>query len=155
MVKDRRISDQLYNWSDISDKRSDKFAPPACQSYSSASINEAAFSPGFINRTLQEMWQRRLQVCQWSGTWSQILFIGKYCGWTSGDDLCAPTVRRASASISGEPNGSATAVGRDLRNQLRTFEQPGRFLRIKIWIRIQAIRLDVLICPRRVLSLPI
>lgn len=136
MTRIGRLSDQLYNWSDNNDKRSDKNASTPRQSHTKTSFNAARVFTWVAYRAVQEMWQSRLQVCQWAGTWSQILFIDKYCGITSRDDLCTPRVCTAGSSIPGQSNGSPQTLGRDLRNQLRTVEKPGRLLSTKLWIRV-------------------
>lgn len=155
MEMNERKSDQLYNWSDTNDKRSGEIASTTHRSHTATSVNETAVSTRVANRALQEMWQTRVQVCHWSGTWTQILFIGKHSGCTSRDDLRTARVCTAGSSVFGKPDASAQAVGRDLRNQSRAVEKSGRLLRTTSWIRVQLIRLGVLICLQHQLSLPI
>jgi hypothetical protein len=147
MEKNRRLSDQLLNWSD-NDKASSQFASATRQSHWAASVYESGVFTGVANRALQEVWQAWMQVCERARTRSQILPFVE-CFWSSSrDDLRASAVRGASTSLSWKSCGRACAFRRDLRNKLRAFEKPGRLSRVNIWRRVQLLPSRVLICPR-------
>ena len=81
------ISDQLFMWSAID-------AEQICCQSATTTQNAVASTPsagrgaaGLAHRTLQTLWQTRVQMCPRSGAWSQVLSVVEPCRCTSRDGL--------------------------------------------------------------------
>src|SRR5713101_8191482 len=81
MNKNTIVSDQLYNWSDNEPFRFPCRADPATSGPGQAATPaRTVYSAGFVDRTLQALWQTRLQVCPGSRARPQLLSIGQPTG---------------------------------------------------------------------------
>src|SRR5215472_2793139 len=110
-------SDQLYTWSDIRARKNlCRFAktPPI----SSAATAFTHRDPSWLaHRTLQTVWQARLQVCQWPGARPQVLLVGKLSGLSTSHGLCAARVLRSDRRIPCQLPTRPRDFGGNLRDQ--------------------------------------
>lgn len=116
----RLHSDQFFTWSDGNAKTIGRCL---AQTPSSAAPPTAAARchPAWLpHRTLQTLWQARMQVCRWSRSWSQILSFGKLPGPAAANGLCATGTLRADFRVPGQLPASSRAFRTDLRDQPRT-----------------------------------
>ena len=81
------ISDQLFTWSDFNERAFDQSAQTQAQTAAAQTACTGCSAARFPDRTLQTLWQTRLQVCQWSGTWAEVLSVGQPNRCTFGDGL--------------------------------------------------------------------
>ena len=86
-------SGQLYTWSDgFKNKtrcRTSEASPCACKSVASA-----AFHPAWLaHRAVQALWKARMQVCRWTGPWTQVLSFRELSGAAAADGLRSPEDR--------------------------------------------------------------
>lgn len=84
-------SDQLHNWSDIYEQqKSFSFKTTARTIIRSAAYeHQTNNATGFSHRTLQTLWQTKLQMCRRKRARSQILSFDKYTRVSPDHDLCA------------------------------------------------------------------
>lgn len=134
MNRNRRLSDQLSNWSD-NDKASSEFAPAARRTHRTAPVNQTGAFTGVTYRAVQKMRQARVQMYEWTRARSQILPFGKYFGSPARDDLHTTGVCGASTSVSWKSRASANYSRRDLPNQHRTSKKSRRTRRVNKWRR--------------------
>ena len=91
------VSDQLNTWSDINERAFDHSAQTQTQAIAAQTASVGCGAARLPDRTLQTLRQTRLQVCQWSGTWAEVLFVGQPNRCTSGDGL-RPTVHAGTSN---------------------------------------------------------
>lgn len=84
------LSDQLNTWSDIHERAFDHSAQTQAQAAAAQTAPAGGGTTRLSDRALQTLRQTRLQVCQWSGTWAEVLFVGQPNRCTSGDGLRSP-----------------------------------------------------------------
>lgn len=113
------LSDQLYTWSDEYTNEigccTSQAPQRPCASATAPSIYPARLS----NRAIQAMRQAGMQMCRWSGAWTQVLSFGELSGPASADGLRAPRGLWASFGVSRQLSADARDSGRDLRDQPR------------------------------------
>ena len=93
------LSDQLNTWSDIHERA---FDHPAQTQAQAAAAQTAAVGGGIArlaDRALQTLRQTRLQVCHWSGPWTEVLLVGQSNRCPSGDGLRSPVHAGTSYSV--------------------------------------------------------
>jgi len=121
MMQNEGQSDQLKNWSAISDEGINvKAASSASETCLSASLYGTAGAAGVAYRALQEVRQSWLQVCR--GTWprAEVLFIREPCGAATGNGLCAERISGAGGTKVGESAEVSRGAGRTVRDQQGT-----------------------------------
>jgi hypothetical protein len=123
------ISDQLYNWSDEYSQR-DCLRPSQTTQRSCAPSAPTAIDPArFPHRAIQAVRQTGVQMRRGSGTWSQVLPLGKLSRPAAADGLRAAGERRAGRGVSGQFSAGTRDPGADLRDQPRTATPPRGALR--------------------------
>jgi hypothetical protein len=125
------LSDQLHKWSaqharqTLSNAATPTHLPPA----------PAPCAPGhparLADRTLQALWQARLQVRQRSWPRSQVLFVNQPQRRAPADGLCSPKLRPTGARVSGQLSAHARDLGGDLHHQPRAATPPRAALRCR------------------------
>lgn len=129
MIIHRLNSDQLITWSDVNARY---FIVRFAQTSREVAAANACF--GYLvawlaHRALQALWQTRLQMCRWPGTWPQVLSVGEFPRLSASDGLCAASgsgrCRRTPGELPPRPRNHRG----DLRNQPRTVTPPRGTLR--------------------------
>ena len=130
MNKNTIGSDQLYNWSD-----NEPFRFPSCRADSATSGPGQATAPprtvysaGFVDRTLQTLWQTGLQVCPGSRARAQVLSLGQPTRCTAPDGLCSGGVLSTGLRVPPQLSASASTAGADLQPQSRAITAPNEVL---------------------------
>jgi hypothetical protein len=122
-------SDQLYTWSDIC-ARKNLFRLAKTPSFSPAATAPTHRDPPWLaHRTLQAVWQTRVQVCQRPGAWSQVLPVDKLSGLSTSHGLCAARVLRSGHRIPRQLSTNPRDLRGDLRDQPRATAAPRGALR--------------------------
>jgi hypothetical protein len=120
MKEPRILSDQLFTWSAIGEAkihlRFEKTAPGALAQTSLS----ASHPPRLAHRTLQTLWQARLQMRQRSRSRSQVLPVRKLSPFAPANGLCAAGVSRPDQEVSCQLSARSRFLRGDLRNQSRT-----------------------------------
>ena len=118
------LSDQLYTWSDgYSERtriRTAKAPQRSCPPTASAEINSARLP----DRTIQTLWQARMQVCRRSRAWPEVLSVGKLSRPAAANGLRATGYLRPNSGISCQLSPEPRDSGNDLRDQSRTSTPP-------------------------------
>src|SRR5271170_4865703 len=130
MNKKTIISDQLYNWSDnesfrFSSWRADSAASGLSQAVATA---RTLYSAGFVDRTLQTLWQTGLQVCPGSRARAQVLSLGQPTRCTAPDGLCSGGVLSTGLRVPPQLSASTSTAGADLQPQSRAITAPNEVL---------------------------
>lgn len=118
------LSDQLYTWSDTHAGRIQCNASTAARI---AVTGITAFRHGaarLAHRTLQALWQTRLQMCPEPRAWPQALCFGASPEPAAGDGVGAPGRSRASRRIAGQFPPNSPPPRRALRHQPRALAPP-------------------------------
>ena len=114
------LSDQLYTWSDgYSERtriRTAKAPQRSCPPTASAEINSARLP----DRTIQTLWQARMQVCRRSRAWPEVLSVGKLSRPAAANGLRATGYLRPNSGISCQLSPEPRDSGNDLRDQSGT-----------------------------------
>jgi hypothetical protein len=113
-------SDQLFTWSATHDQKAHvrlAKAPPGPAAQTPLSFSD---SPRLAHRTLQALWQARLQMCQGSRSWSQVLSLRKLSPFAPANGLCAAGVSRPDQEASRQLSACSRSFRADLRDQSRT-----------------------------------
>src|SRR5437016_2256408 len=132
MNKNTIISDQLYNWSENEPFRFPcRTAPATPGSCQAAPPARTVYSAGFVDRTLQTLWQTRLQVRPGSRAWPQVLFIGQPTRRTAPDGLCSGGLLSTGLRVPPQLPASAPTAGADLQPQSRVATAPDEVLSLK------------------------
>lgn len=77
MISSKLSSGQLNTWSDHYARAFDHSTQASAQA-TAAQVPTAGYcSARFADRTLQTLWQTKLQVCYWPGTRSEALLVGQ------------------------------------------------------------------------------
>jgi len=113
----RAISDQLYMWSAI-DAEQICCQPATTTQNAIASISSARRgAAGFAHRTLQALWQTRVQVCSRSGARPQVLSIVEPCWCASRDGLHTAKRPTSSGAVSTQLPANPRHPGRVVCDQ--------------------------------------
>ena len=129
MTENALISDQFYNWSDNEQFRFHSRTAPATPGFDQAAgAARTLHSPRFLDRTLQTLWQTRLQVRPRPGSWSQILFVDQPARCSPRDGLRPGGLLSTSFLIPPQLSASASAARTDLQPQSRVITAPGEVL---------------------------
>jgi hypothetical protein len=132
MNKNAIISDQLYNWSENEPFRfpcrADSATPGPGQAAARA---RTVYSAGFVDRTLQTLWQTRLQVCAGSRTRPQVLSISQPTRRPAPDGLCSGGVLSTGLRVPSQFPPSAPTAGADLQPQSRVVTASDEVLSLK------------------------
>ena len=120
MTSPRILSDQLFTWSaKYGDKihvRLEKTPPgPAAQTSLPGS-----YPPRLSYRTLQALWQARLQMRQGPWSRSQVLSVRKLSSCAPANGLCTAGVSRPDPEVSFQLSACSRDLRGDLRDQSRT-----------------------------------
>jgi hypothetical protein len=117
------LSDQLLMWSAIYVGYL-LVTPQAPQATAATTARSRNPLTRFAHRTLQALWQARLQMRQWSWSRSQVLLVGKYARWPASNGLCSSSrSTRCCRALNQLPSG-ARDHRRNLRDQSRTTSAP-------------------------------
>src|SRR6516162_4101523 len=118
------LSDQLLTWSDENietDHSRFAKAPPSAP----APIAPAQSCPsGFPHRTLQTLWQARMQVRRRPRSWPQVLPVGELSRLAPTNGLRPASVLRAGERVPGQLPPRSPDLGGDLRDQPRAPASP-------------------------------
>jgi len=112
-------SDQSITWSDEYTERI------RCRAAKTPRRSRASTAPAQINsarlahRAIQAMWQARVQMRRWAGTWAQVLSVGKLSGPAAANGLCAPRCLWRNGRVSGQLSPKPRDSGSNLRDQPR------------------------------------
>jgi len=114
------LSDQLFTWSDEHSKRTHCLAAKApqrsCPPTAAAKIDSARLP----HRTIQALWQTRMQVRRWSRTWPEVLSVRKLSRPAAANGLRATGCLPANCGVSRQLSSRPRDSGNDLRDQPRT-----------------------------------
>jgi hypothetical protein len=130
MNKNAIISDQLYNWSE----NEPLLRFPWHTASATPSPDQAAapartiYSARFLDRTLQTLWQTRLQVCPGPRSRSQVLFVGQPARHATGDGLRASAVRSTGLRVPPQLPTSTSSAGANLQRKSRVIAASGEVL---------------------------
>ena len=120
MIVNNSLSDQLYNWSDIHEESiystTTKKEKHACKK---AFLDNASHFKRIHNRTLQAMWETRMQMCRWPWTWPKVLFISQPIRQKTGNGLCASRLQGTSNAIFKKLQTSSRHSGTNMQHQSR------------------------------------
>lgn len=133
MNKNRILSDQLYNWSDDEPFRfaSCRADPATSGSGQAAARARTLYSAGFVDRTLQTLWQTGVQVCSGSRARAQILSFGQSARRSTPNGLRAGRVLSTGLRVPPKLSASASTAGADLQPQSRVITAPNKVLSFK------------------------
>ena len=103
MIEIGSLSDQLYTWSDINNANQvDRNFTPPPQNIAAPAAATGAGTARLPHRTLQALWQTRLQMRTGSRPRAQALPLGQSHRRTPGDGLRPSGVQRSSLPIPGQ-----------------------------------------------------
>ena len=123
------VSDQLYNWSDNEQLRSHSCTAPATPGFDQATrAARTLYSAGFLDRTLQTLWQTGLQVRPRPRSRPQILFVGQPARCPPRDGLRPGRVLSTSFQVPAQLSASASTARADLQPQSRVVAASGEVL---------------------------
>ena len=133
MNKKKILSDQLYNWSDNEPFRflSWRADPATSGPGQAAATARTVYSAGFVDRTLQTLWQTGLQVRSGSRARAQVLSVGQPTRRTTPDGLRAGGVLSTGLRVPPQLSASASTAGADLQPQSRVITAPNEVLSFK------------------------
>ena len=118
------VSDQFYTWSDgYSERtriRTAKAPRRSCPQTAAAEINSARLP----HRTIQTLWQARMQVRRRSRAWPEVLSVGKLSRPAAANGLRATGCLRPNSGVSCQLSSKPRDSGNDLRDQPRTSAPP-------------------------------
>src|SRR5258708_37923962 len=111
-------SERLYDWFD----NNEPFRFPSCRADSAtsgpgqaAATARTVYSAGFVDRTLQTLWQTGLQVCPGPRARAQVLSIGQPTRRTTPNGLRAGGVLSTGLRVPPQLSASASTAGADLQ----------------------------------------
>ena len=113
------LSDQLNTWSDIHEGAFDHSAQTQAQAAAAQTAAVGGGAAWLADRALQTLRQTRLQVCQWSGAWPEVLFVGQSNRCTSGDGLRSTVHARTSNAVPFQLSHHPRHTRSTVRNQPR------------------------------------
>jgi hypothetical protein len=113
------ISDQLYAWSDKDTEPSRGRLTKTPPSAPAPTAPAQSGPPWFPHRTLQTLWQARMQVRRRPRPWSQILSVGELSRPAPANGLRPARVLRAGERVPGPLPPRPPDLGGDLRDQPR------------------------------------
>lgn len=113
------ISDQSYMWSVANDRTYRLRSQTTPQAIAAQAAATGRRPSGLLDRTLQALWQSKLQVCRWARTWAQVLPVGELLGQVAADGLRSPGRARAGQQVPGQLRPGSRHLGGDLRDQSR------------------------------------
>lgn len=120
MTKYELKSDELINYSDNYDSQKKQLiSSEKAKSTPAYPSPSRSHSPGIPNRTVQALWETRVQVCPWSRPWTKVLPLCQQIRSSTGDRLRSPTLSGAGERISRQFAQNTGDSGRDLFNQPR------------------------------------
>jgi hypothetical protein len=129
MNRPRLSSDQLFTWSDTNDKKAHVRLAKAPPGPSAQTPLSGSHPPRLAHRTLQALWQARLQMCQGSRSRPQVLPLRKLSPFAPTNGLCAAGVPRPDQEVSRQLSARSRNLRGDLRDQSRTAAPPRGTLR--------------------------
>lgn len=115
----RLNSDQLITWSDIHARYFIIRLTEAPHKVAAANACIGYLIAWLTHRTLQTLWQARLQMCGWAWAWTEVLLVGKLPWLPTSDGLCAASRSRRCRGTPGKLSSCPRNHRRDLRNQPR------------------------------------
>jgi len=96
MRLDHLCSDKLFNYPDNHAKLHNQLLASKTQSIASTIKSDRTSNFARLSyRAIQTLWQVKLQMCQRTWTWPEILPFSQYSGRQAGDGLCATELQRS------------------------------------------------------------
>ena len=119
MNGDEIISDQFNNWSESSEETFEFHTPTSSPGTAASVASSRAHPSRFAHRTLQALWQARLQVCRGTWPWPKVLSLRHSKARKAADGLRTFGLPRRRDAVPGKLSFSAQGSRRDLRDQPR------------------------------------
>jgi hypothetical protein len=120
-MKERRLSDQYYDWSDIRPLKSPDASPAAeTQAAGGPTASPGGVLARFIDRALQALRKSGMQMRHGTGAWSEVLPVGQPVGIETTDGLRALRVSATGPAVRGELSTRSRNPQGNLRHQSRT-----------------------------------
>ncbi len=113
------LSDQLLAWSDENTEADHRRLAKAPPSAPTPIAPTQSYPAGFPHRTLQALWQARMQVRRRPRSWPQILSVGKLSRPAPANGLRSARVLRAGERVPGQLPPRPPSLRGDLRDQPR------------------------------------
>ncbi len=113
------LSDQLLAWSDENTEADHRRLAKAPPSAPTPIAPTQSYPAGFPHRTLQALWQARMQVRRRPRSWPQILSVGKLSRPAPANGLRPARVSRAGERVAGQLPPRSPDPGGVLRDQPR------------------------------------
>lgn len=120
MISTDVLSDQLFTWSDKNEAEIDCGPEKTAPGPPSSTASSDHYPPRLSHRTLQALWQARLQMRQGPRPRSQVLPVRELSPCAPTNGLCAAGVSRSDQEVSGQLSACERDLGGDLRDQSRT-----------------------------------
>ena len=120
MIRPGIISDQLFTWSDIYAQNLNRRLAKTPPGPSPQIPFSGGHPPRLSHRTLQALWQARLQVCPGSGSRPEVLSVGQLSPFAPANGLCPARVPCPDQEVSCQLSACSRDLRGDLRNQPRT-----------------------------------
>jgi hypothetical protein len=117
MIIIKTISDQFYKWSDNHEREVNRISSSKTKDTPAKTAESAIYFAWIFNRALQALWEAWLQMCSWTGPWSQVLFISEQAWATPPDGLCSSRFPEKSARLLGKLSKDKDYSRRALRDQ--------------------------------------
>ena len=114
------LSDQLSTWSDRHDKKVHVCLEKAPASLATQTSLSDRYPPRIAYRTLQALWQARLQMRQGPWSRSQVLSVRKLSPFAPANGLCAAGVSPPGQEVHFQLSTCSRDLRGDLRDQPRT-----------------------------------
>lgn len=120
MTWPRILSDQLFTWSSTCEAKKHLRSEKAAPSPSAQTSLPGSHPPRLSDRTLQTLWEARLQMRQGSRPRSQVLPVCKLFWFAPANGLCAAGVSRPDQEVPYQLSACSRDLRGDLRDQSRT-----------------------------------
>ncbi|MEJ2040926.1 MAG: hypothetical protein P8X55_18655 [Desulfosarcinaceae bacterium] len=122
------LSDQSIKWSDKYEKQSDIHSSEKAKGITKKTAASRSCFAGFFDRALQALWKTWVQMCQYTWSWAQVLFVRQQAQAKTGDGLRSFELSTSSQRIFGKFSPNKNDSGRALRDQPRAFKAAGKAL---------------------------
>ena len=127
-MKNKIFSDQFYNWTDTYERKVNRLSSPKTKNTFREATESTAYSTWVFNKALQALWQTWMQLCTWTWSRPQILFISEQTRAKATNGLCPPGLLGKGKRASGKLSKDKSYPGGTLRDQPGTFKTQGEVL---------------------------